>query len=145
MLYFDTSFLVPLILIEPTSIRVQRFLGRQAAGELAISHWTRVEFSSLLARDVRMGVLTRKKALYADTQFETLVNESFIVLLPGAEDFELAKQYLQRYGTRLRAPDAFHLAIASNHRASAIYTLDRALVSAGKKLRLPVQRGIRLR
>ena len=92
-----------------------------------------------------MGVLTRKKALYADTQFETLVNESFIVLLPGAEDFELAKQYLQRYGTRLRAPDAFHLAIASNHRASAIYTLDRALVSAGKKLRLPVQRGIRLR
>jgi uncharacterized protein len=127
MLYFDTSFLVPLILIEPTSLRLQRFLGRQDAGELAISQWTRVEFSSLLARRVRMGALTRKEARYADTQFETLVSESFMVLLPGAEDFDLAKQYLQRYGTGLRAGDAFHLAVAKNHGASAIYSLDEGL------------------
>jgi len=58
MVYFDTSFLVPLILIEPTSIQIQRFLRRQNAGELATSHWARLEFSSLVARDVRMGVLT---------------------------------------------------------------------------------------
>jgi len=72
------------------------------------------------------------------------VNESFKVLLPGPEDFELAKNYLQHYGTGLRAADAFHLAIAANHRASAIYALDKGLLSAGKKLRLPVRRGIRL-
>ena len=143
MLYFDTSFLVPLILIEPTSTRIQRFLSRQEAGELAISQWTRVEFSSLLARGVRMGALTRKEALFADTQFEMLVSESFIVLLPGAEDFELAKQFLQRYGTGLRAGDALHLAIAKNHGANAIYSLDKGLRGAGKKLRLPVRSGIR--
>lgn len=60
MLYFDTSFLVPLILIEPTSVQVQRFFRRHANEGLVISEWTRVEFSSLLARDVRMGVLAQK-------------------------------------------------------------------------------------
>ena len=57
MLYFDTSFLAPLILDEATSIEVERFMAGLPAEELAISHWTRVEFSSLLAREVRIGGL----------------------------------------------------------------------------------------
>ena len=56
MLYFDTSFLTPLFRQETTSSRVQQFLLQQPTGELAISDWARVEFSSVLARDVRMGV-----------------------------------------------------------------------------------------
>lgn len=143
MLYFDTSFLVPLILAEPTSDRIQRFLSRQIAGELVISHWTRVEFSSLLAREVRMGGLKRRTALDADAQFEALVEESFVVLLPSADDFNLAKRFLQQYRTGLRAGDALHLAIARNHGARAIYSLDRTLGSAGRKLRLRVRTGIR--
>ena len=62
MLYFDTSFLTPLILEEPTSARIERFVVRLPAGELAVSHWTRVEFSSLLAREVRMGGLDDRAA-----------------------------------------------------------------------------------
>jgi hypothetical protein len=50
MLYFDTSFLTPLVRQEATSAQVERFVGSLPAGELAISHWTKVEFSSLLAR-----------------------------------------------------------------------------------------------
>ncbi len=57
MRYFDTSFLVPLILPEATSEPIARFFEDQPAGELAVSHWTRVEFASLLAREVRMGEL----------------------------------------------------------------------------------------
>jgi predicted nucleic acid-binding protein len=143
MLYFDTSFLVPLILDEPTSNRIERFMSRQSAEDLAISHWTRVEFSSLLAREVRMGGLKRRAASDADAQFEELMAESFVVLSPTARDFDLAKEYLQRYRTGLRAGDALHLAIASNNRATAIYSLDRTLQSAGRKLRLPVRAGIR--
>ena len=49
MLYFATSFLAPLILNELTSTAVEQFMAGLPAGELAVSHWTRVEFSSLLA------------------------------------------------------------------------------------------------
>jgi len=143
MLYFDTSFLAPLILREPTSGKVETFLTRQPAGELAISHWTRVEFSSLIAREVRMGGLDRQAALDADAQFEAIVVESFVVLLPNADDFGLCKQFLQRYETGLRAGDALHLAVARNHRAQTIYSLDKTLLKAGKALGLPVATGIR--
>src|SRR3990170_773524 len=143
MLYFDTSFLAPLILREPTSGKVETFLTRQPAGELAISHWTRAEFSSLIAREVRMGGLDRQAALDADAQFEAIVMESFVVLLPSANDFGLCKQYLRRYETGLRAGDALHLAVARTHRAQTIYSLDKTLLKAGKALGLPVATGIR--
>jgi predicted nucleic acid-binding protein len=112
MLYFDTSFLAPLILEEPTSSAVERFIAQLPAGALAISHWTRVEFSSLLAREVRMGGLEQQIAREADAQFEVIVAESFVVLLPSADDFNLAKLYLGNHDTGLRAGDALHLAIA---------------------------------
>ena len=57
MRYFDTSFLVPLILPEATSTRIADFFEALPADDLATSHWTRVEFASLLAREVRMGGL----------------------------------------------------------------------------------------
>lgn len=143
-LYFDTSFLAPLILRESTSARIERYVRRLPAEALAISHWTRVEFSSLLAREVRMGGLAPDAARAADQAFEDVVAESFIVLLPDGNDYALAKQYVQTYATGLRAGDALHLAIAKNHGAETIYSLDRMLLKAGKVLGLPVRTGIRL-
>src|SRR3989442_10195977 len=145
MLYVDTSFLVPLFLKEPTSAKIQQYLRRKHASELATSHWTRLEFSSLLAREVRMGGLEWRAALAADAQFEAVATESFLILMPSVKDFELAKEYLQRYETGLRAGDALHLAIASNHGAKSIYTLDKGLLKAGSRLGLPMRTGIRLR
>lgn len=71
MLYFDTSFVVPYILPEATSNRVQRFFRDHGNEQLAISHWTRVEFASMLAREVRVGGLTEQAARDADVRFET--------------------------------------------------------------------------
>lgn len=138
MVYFDTSFLVPIILEESTSRKIERFLARQIADELAVSSWTRLEFSSVLAREVRTGGLESRAALNADAEFEAMMAESFTLLLPQAEDFELAKRYVQQYRTGLRAGDALHLAIASNNGATTIYSLDKKLYNAGKLLRLPV-------
>lgn len=143
MLYFDTSFLVPLILPEETSDSIAAFVCGLPTEQLTVSHWTRVEFSSLIAREVRMGGLDVQAATRADAQFEAMVYESFSVLLPNADDFALAKRYLGRLETRLRAGDALHLAIANNHRARVIYSLDRTLLDAGKILNLPVSMGIR--
>jgi uncharacterized protein len=140
--YFDTSFLTPLIREEGTSPRVARFMAGLPAGELAISRWTQVEFASVLARDVRMGIIEGEQALAAEALFEEVVGESFVVLLPGAEDYDLARRYVQRYETRLRAGDALHLAIAANHRVEEVYSLDQAMVKAGRVLGLPVSVGI---
>ena len=143
MLYFDTSFLAPLILPEATSDQIAGFVRRLPAEEFAVSHWTRVEFSSLIGREVRVGSLDAQAAARADARFEAMVDESFSILLPNADDFSLAKRYLGQFETGLRAGDALHLAVASNHRAAAIYSLDKTLLKAGKILGLPVSIGIR--
>jgi predicted nucleic acid-binding protein len=69
VLYFDTSFLVPLILPEATSDRITAFFRTLSADTFAVSHWTMVEFSSLVAREVRMGRLDAETARRADARF----------------------------------------------------------------------------
>lgn len=142
MFYFDTSFLVPLVLPEATSDKIAAFVRELNIEQFTVSHWIRVEFSSLIAREVRMGRLDAQAATQADARFEFMVDHSFAVLLPNADDFSLARQYLGKSETGLRAGDAFHLAIASNHRAGMIYSLDRTLLKAGITLGLPVSMGI---
>jgi len=144
MNYFDTSFLVPFFLDEQTSGRVERFLRQQPTGESTISLWTRIEFSSVLARQVRIGGLDPDTALGIESEFDALMAESFVVVLPVAGDFDLSKQFLRRYETGLRAGDALNLAVASNRGARAIYSLDRDLLKAGQLLGLPVKSGLRL-
>jgi len=140
MLYFDTRFLAPLILEEPSSTKIEVFFSRLKADELYVSHWTRVEFASLIAREVRMGGLAESDALLVIGQFDELVAESFQVLVPDVADYELAKSYIQHFATKLRAGDALHLAIASNHGAK---TLDEGLLNAAKLLKVHASRGIK--
>ncbi|HYP68747.1 MAG TPA: type II toxin-antitoxin system VapC family toxin [Thiobacillaceae bacterium] len=143
MLYFDTCFLAPLILEESTSARIEAFLTKLTAGELYISHWTRVEFASLIAREVRMGGLAEADALLAIGQFDEMVAESFQVLAPNAADYELAKAYVQHFDSALRAGDSLHLAIASNNGAKMFYTLDEGLLKAARLLKVNAKRGIK--
>ncbi len=143
MQYFDTSFLTPLILEEPTSAKVEAFLAKLPVGELFINHWTRTEFASLLSREVRMGALAEGDALAAMDQFDAMVLESFQILAPGAGDFDLATRYVKHFATKLRAGDALHLAIASNHGAKNLYTLDQGLLEAAKMLKVRASRGIK--
>jgi predicted nucleic acid-binding protein len=142
--YFDTSFLVPFFVAESASDRVEQFLKRQPAGESATSRWTLVEFSAAIARQVRIGRLSTERARQVEAEFDELATESFAILLPAAADFEGARRFLRRYETGLRAGDALHLAIANNHAALAIYSLDEGMLKAGRLLGLPVKSGIRL-
>jgi predicted nucleic acid-binding protein len=142
VIYFDTSFLAPLVLPESTSDKIAAFVRRLPVEGLTVSHWTRVEFSSLIARDVRMSVLDAAAGARADARFEAMVDASFAVLLPNADDFGLAKRYLGKFNTGLRAGDALHLAIAGNRQAEAFYSLDKGPLMAGRLLDLPVSMGI---
>lgn len=112
---------------------------------MAVSQWTRVEVFSALAREVRAKALPAGDANEAIVRFDDMVRRAFTVLLPDQADFETAARYVGRFETGLRAGDALHLAVATNRSASAIYTLDNSLISAGKILGLPVKSGIRAR
>lgn len=137
MRYFDTSTLVPPILPEATSEAITGFFENLEPGDLAVSDWTRVEFASLLAREIRMGKLASSTAYNANSRFESMIEESFVVLLPNRNDFDRARDWLTQFQTGLRAGDALHLAIAKNHGASTVYTLDKLMISAGNQLGVP--------
>lgn len=143
MIYLDTSFLTPLFRAEPVSQRVEKLLAVQPPGTLAISHWTRVEFASVMARDVRMKILDATAARRLIEEFDALADESLHVLIPAAADFDLALDFVAEFATRLRGPDALHLAIARNNGIDEILTLDDDLLFAAKKLKLKARRGVK--
>lgn len=143
MIYLDTSFVAPLVIAEDTSDAVEAFVRRIKPGELATSLWTRVELASLVARKHRMGELSESQAKAVRGEFERLLDESFDLLLPAAADFAAAVRFLAELTTGLRAGDALHLAVAANHGASRILTLDAGSMAAGKLLKLPVSSGIK--
>ncbi len=92
---------------EATSTSIEHFLQQQTAGELAISHWTRIEFSSVLARDVRMGVIEPQAAIDLDAQFEmTDALHLAIANNRGARTFYTLDRKLLRAGRLLGLPVA---------------------------------------
>jgi predicted nucleic acid-binding protein len=143
MIYLDTSFLTPLFREEATSSKVANFLSRQAAGTLAVSKWASVEFASLTSRDVRMGALTAGQGRRLIAEFESMITSSLIALIPSANDFDLAQEYVANFATQLRGPDALHLAVAHNNGVEFVATLDNGMLSAAKKLKVPARRVIR--
>ena len=151
MIYLDTSFLTPLFREEAISAKVAAFLARQPIGTLAVSKWVSVEFASLISRDARMGASldARRSALTVAQgqrlikEFDAMVADSLVVLMPTANDFTLAQQYVASFSTKLRAPDALHLAAAHNSGAEFVATLDEGMLFAAKKLKVAARRVIR--
>lgn len=143
MVYLDTSIVAPLVIAEQSSKAVEAFILKVKHGELATSMWTQVELSSLVSRKVRMGELSDSQAEAVRQKFDRVLGESFQMLAPTAADFAAASKYLAIPKTGLRAGDALHLAIAANHHAKKILTLDQGFLEAGSLLKLPVTRGIK--
>lgn len=132
MVYFDTSFIAPLFLSEPDSERIENVVHSLRSGSVAVSHWTHVEFASLLGRRVRMKELTERQAAQVLALFEQLIADSYHVILPTVGDYELAVHLLENRRAGLRAGDALHLAIAQTHHAEQFYTLDAGLLKAAE-------------
>ncbi|MDM8547036.1 type II toxin-antitoxin system VapC family toxin [Candidatus Venteria ishoeyi] len=138
MFYIDTSFIAPLFINEATSDKVAAALALIPPEQLALSLWTKTEFYSLTARRVRMRELEPHMAKQLLIAFEQLLKESCRLLVPGASDFHLAAQFIQDFESGLRAGDALHLAIMQNHACETLFTLDKGMAEAAKKLGLLV-------
>ena len=139
MVYFDTSFRAPLLLEEATSEAVERFIAGLPVGTLAVSHWTRVEFASLLAPEVRTGGLDHPTARDG---CGVRGDRRGVLPRPAAQRAGLQLGQAVSRASRQRAGDALHLAIAQNNGAEAIYSFDKTLLRAGPALGLPVKIGI---
>jgi len=128
-IYLDTSVLLTFVLEESGSEEVRNWL-RRARGPFIVSDLARLEFSAVATRETRTGRYTTGDATRALAIFDRLRGHS-LPLRHSRADFDLAEAFLRDFETKLRAPDALHLASARNAHA-AFATLDLRLAEAGR-------------
>lgn len=128
---------MPLYMLEATSEKVEAFVRAESAGGLTVSRWVAVEFSSTLARNVRMNLQSEAHARILMRRFEEDVRAAFRFYTPTAADFDLAATtVIEIPNLGLRGPDALHLAAAKNQQLQ-LYTLDKTLLRAAETLGVP--------
>ena len=131
--YLDTSVLVAVLTNEVKTSRVQAWLAQQEPGRLAISEWVATEFSAALSIKLRSGRIDATNRADALAVFARLREDDFTVLPVSAFQFRTAARFADQHARGLRAGDALHLAICSDHGAT-LCTLDRRLSEAGPAL-----------
>lgn len=135
-LYLDASVLVALFVIDPANARAAAFLASQPA-MIFVSDFGAAEFSSALARRVRMHHLTREDALLAFEHFDTWTTRAADRREITTADIAAADQILRRLDVNLRTPDALHIAIAQRLDATLV-TFDRGMAAAAGALGVAV-------
>lgn len=133
MKFWDSSAVVPLLVRQPASHRVDRWWAEDAGAVL----WTltSVEITSALWRLVRDGAMTEADAQAAELRTQQLADASHVVTdIEGVK--ALARRSLRVHA--LRAADALQLAAAlvwagGRPNGKVMLTLDERLATAARR------------
>jgi hypothetical protein len=130
MAYIDTSVLAAYYCPEPLSRSVQRILTK--VKEPIISPLVEVELYSAIAAKVRARELDATAAGQVLGLFRKHLAGGLYGVVPiDAEEYTIAREWLSRFSSPLRAADALHLAAAFAN-GLMLLTADKALAqSAG--------------
>lgn len=132
-LYLDTSVIVSLITGEASAERIRQWLAPRLGEDICVSHWVTSEVSSALSLKIRTNQLSEAERTLALGAYGMMAAESLLMLEVSAVAFSSAARLADHHELGLRAGDALHLAVASEHGAELV-TLDRRLAQAGPTL-----------
>ena len=130
--YPDASYLLSLFTIDAHTARAKAFLHAQKP-LLSISDFAAAEFASVIARCVRMQLLTKDDARSALTTFDAWSARFAKRVQLASADIAAADSYLRRLDLTLRTPDAIHIA-AAQRLGAALLTFDKKMASAANRL-----------
>lgn len=131
--YLDTSLLVAALTNEPGTRDVQGWLDKQKTNSLVISDWVVTEFSAALSIKLRMGQVTNAHRASALAIFARMCTDSFVLLRVSGAHFQRAARIADQHVLGLRAGDALHLAVVSDH-GSTLCTLDERMSKGGSSI-----------
>jgi len=131
-LYVYTNVIGALLIPEPLTNSAQSYIT-DCDDLLLISHFTGVEFASLVARRVRTGEFTYNQATLALSQFDAWTEALTQRIEPEIADFAVATSFLRRLDLPLRTLDALHIAIARRFDATLV-TFDQRMATSARAL-----------
>lgn len=133
MLYLDTSLVLSVLIVEASSVRIGEWLASQPSGQTLVSDWVLSETASALSLKQRLRTLdVRSRARSAHVLRALLVDTLSLVPVERSA-FQAAALMCEQPDLGLRAPDALHLAVASQHGA-VLCTRDVQQFEAGRRL-----------
>lgn len=131
--YLDASVLVSLLLGEPSSAAVERWIAGVEL-PLLVSDFAAAEVSSAISLAVRQGRETAANGGDRLAQFDDWRSGAATIRIDvDAGDIRMADQIVRAFELGLKAPDALHVATAQRLNAKLI-TLDRRLLRAASAL-----------
>jgi predicted nucleic acid-binding protein len=134
--YLDASVLVSFFVSDAHSPAADAWIDR-APNDIVVSDFAKVEFAAVMSRLVRMGAIDHSAANEALTDCDLWTASATRSVRLQSRDVALADRLVRDFTTLLAAPDALHLAIASN-RGHTLITFDQRLADAARMRGAPV-------
>ena len=135
-IYVDASVIVALFTEDYFTDRAATLLASEADAVI-VSDFAAIEFSSVIARFVRMRSITDEQARAVLADFDSWSERACQRVATDGAIISRAETFLRRMDTPLRTADAINIAIAEALRAT-LMTFDDKMSAAARVLGLPL-------
>lgn len=134
--YLDVNVLIPLFMVDAHNKRADKAMN-DLQDDLIVSNLSVAEFSSVIARRVRMHELNESDARSAFVNFDAWCADHTSCAEIENVDFLAATALMRRLNLPLRTPDALHLAVVQRNGCSLL-TFDTAMAKVARALRIEI-------